>query len=75
MQYYTQADHKHAVEWLYPGGHLDSSVTILCSTNESVDIWNAISQGMNTSEEHILKSKDSFSEVDDMNGHLKKNAE
>jgi len=27
---------------------------------------------MNTSEEHILKSKDSFSEVDDMNGHLKK---
>jgi len=72
MNYYTQADHKHAVELLYPGGHLDSSVTILCSTNESVDMWNAIAQGINTSEEHILKSKDSFSEVDDMNGHLKK---
>ncbi len=61
-----------AVEWLYPGGHLDTSVTILCSTNESVDTWNAIAQGMNPSEEHILRSKDSFSEVDDINGHLKK---
>jgi hypothetical protein len=28
IQYYTQADHKHAVEWLYPGGHSDSSATI-----------------------------------------------
>ncbi len=72
MNYYTEADHKHAVEWLYPGGHLDSSVTILCSNNESVDMWNAIAQGMNSSEEHILRSKDSFSEVDDINGHLKK---
>ncbi len=27
---------------------------------------------MNSSEEHILRSKDSFSEVDDINGHLKK---
>ena len=35
-------------------------------------MWNAIAQGMNTSEEHILKSKDSFSEVDYVNGHLKK---
>jgi hypothetical protein len=60
------------VEWLYPEGHLDSSATILCSTIESVDTWNAIAQGMNTSEEHIVKSKDSFSEVDDINGHLKK---
>ena len=37
-----------------------------------LDMWNAIAQGMNTSEEHILKSKDSFSEVDYVNGHLKK---
>ena len=53
MQYYTQADHMSAVEWLYPGGHLDFSATILCSNNESVDTWNAIAQGMNSSEEHI----------------------
>ena len=33
---------------------------------------NAIAQGMNSSEEHILRSKDSFSKVDDINGHLKK---
>jgi len=57
----------------------DFSVTILCSNNESVDTWNAIAQGinaiaqgMNSSEEHILWSKDSFFEVDDINGHLRK---
>ena len=72
MQYYTQAHHMSALEWLYPGGQLDFSATILCSNNESVDTWNAIAQGMNSSEEHILRSKDSFSEVDDINGHLKK---
>jgi hypothetical protein len=30
MQYYTQAHHTSAVEWLYSGGHLDFSATILC---------------------------------------------
>jgi hypothetical protein len=34
--------------------------------------WNAIAQGMNSSEEHTLSLKDSFSKVDDPNGHLKK---
>jgi hypothetical protein len=43
----------------------------LCSNNISVDMWNAIAQGMNSSEEHILRSKDSSSEVDDIKGHLK----
>ena len=71
MQYYTEADYDRAVEWLYPGGQLDFSATILCSTNESVDMWNAVAQGMNPSEEHILRSKDCFSEVDDMKGHIK----
>ena len=71
MQYYTEADYNSAVEWLYPGGQLDFSATILCSTNESVDMWNAVAQGMNPSEEHILRSKDCFSEVDDMKGHIK----
>ncbi len=49
MQYYTQANHESAVEWLYPGGQLDFSATILCSNNISVDVWNAIAQGMNSS--------------------------
>ncbi len=71
MQYYTEADYDSAVEWLYPGSQLDFSATILCSNNESVNWWNAIAQGMNSSEEHILKSKDCFLEVDDINGHLK----
>ncbi len=43
-----------AVEWLYPGGHLDFSATILCSTNESVDTWNAIAQGMNQPSAHEI---------------------
>jgi hypothetical protein len=37
MKYYTEADHKSAVEWLYPGRQLDISATILCSNNASFD--------------------------------------
>jgi hypothetical protein len=42
VEYYTMADHAKAVEWLYPGGQLDFSATILCSYNESVDMLNAV---------------------------------
>ncbi len=48
MKYYKEADHKGAVEWLYPGGQLHFSATILCSNNAIVDMWNAIAQGMNS---------------------------
>jgi hypothetical protein len=44
----------------------------LCTTNTSVDTWNEIAQGLNTSEEHILTSKGTFAEEDHFNGHLKK---
>ncbi len=70
MKYYTEADHESAVEWLYPGRQLDFSATILCSNNASVDMWNVIAQGMNSSVEHTLRSKDSLSKVDDPKGHL-----
>jgi hypothetical protein len=50
MQYFTEADYNSAVEWLYPGGQLDFSATILWCNNASVDRWNAIAQGMNPSE-------------------------
>jgi hypothetical protein len=46
--------------------------TILCSNNESIDRWNAIVQRMNTGTEYKLMLRDSFEEVDDQNGHLKK---
>ena len=72
MKYYTEADHNDAVQWLYPGGQLDFSATILCCNNKSVDMWNSVAQKMNPSQEHILRSKDNFSEVDDPKGHLKK---
>ncbi len=69
MKYYTEADHKGAVEWLYPWGQLDFSATILCSNNASVDMWNTIAQGMNSSVEHTVRLKDSFSKVDEPKGH------
>ncbi len=47
MKYYTEADHKSAVDWLYPGAQLDFSATVLCSNNASVDMRNAVAQGMN----------------------------
>jgi ATP-dependent DNA helicase PIF1 len=70
MKYHTEVN--EAVEWLYPGRQLDFSATILCSNNNSVDMWNSIAQEMNPESEKKLLSKDSFSEVDDPNGHLKK---
>jgi len=57
MQYFTKAEYDSALEWLYPGGQLVFNATLLCCNNASVDQWNAIAQG--------------FSEVDDINGHLK----
>jgi hypothetical protein len=36
--FYTEADHKSAVEWLYPGGQLDFSATFFCSNNASVNM-------------------------------------
>ncbi len=72
MKYYIEADHKGAVEWLYPGRWLEFSATMLCSNNASVDMWNAVAQGMNSSVEHTLRSKDGFSEVNDPKGQLKK---
>ena len=72
MIYFTQTNHLDAVEWLFPGQQLDSNVTILCSKNTTVDMWNAIAQGLNTSKEHVLRSRDTFLEVDDPHGHIKK---
>ncbi len=72
MMYYTEAKHDDAVEWLYPGGQLDFSATILCCNNKSLNMWNAVAQEMNPSQEHMLRSKVSFTEADDTRGHLKK---
>jgi hypothetical protein len=35
-------------------------------------MWNAVAQKINPSQGHMLRSKDSFTEVDDPRGHLKK---
>ena len=79
LQYFIHTDtntdnsisvNNDAVNWLYPNNILDYNATILASTNESVDMWNTVAQNLNPHEKHILKSKDTFSEVDDVNGHI-----
>jgi hypothetical protein len=68
----NQATDNYALNWLYLNGNISYHETILCPNNESVDRWNANVQRMNTSIEYKLMSRDSFEEVDDQNGHLKK---
>lgn len=72
LNYFIDEEHEMAVEWLYPEGTLDFNATILCSTNESVDLWNTVAQDLNRNDAHLLRSKDTFSEVDDLHGHIKK---
>ncbi len=72
IPYFTEYQHAQAVSWLYPNGQLDPQTTILCSSNESVDRWNAIAQELNPHESVVLESKDTFSEVDDVKGLIKK---
>ena len=67
-----QVTENEAMNWLFPDGTVSYKETILCCTNESVDKWNGIVQAMNTGIEYRLLSKDSFEEVDDFKGHLKK---
>ncbi len=57
---------------MYPNGIIFYQETISCSNNESVDKWNSFVQRMNTGTEYKVMLRDSFEEVDDPNGHLKK---
>ncbi len=68
----NQVTENDALNWLNPNGIIFYQVTILCSNNESVYKWNAIVQKMNTGTKYKVMSRDSFEEVDDPNGHLKK---
>ncbi len=68
----NQVTENDALNWLYQNGVIFYHETILCSNNESVDKWNAIVQRMNTGTEYKDMLRDSFEEVDNPNGHLKK---
>jgi hypothetical protein len=68
----NQVTDNDALNWLYPNGNISYQDTILCSNNKCIDRWNVIVQRMNTITEYKLMSRDSFEEVDDQNGHLKK---
>jgi hypothetical protein len=76
LKYITITDQvrdNEALNWLYPNQTISHEETILCSNNESIDNWNTIIQLLNReSSIHTLYSKDSFEEVDDPNGYLRK---
>ncbi len=60
-----------------PSGTFDASIAlqsvILASTNDAVDRWNGIIQSLNNTEVvQQYYSRDSFDEVDDENGVLKR---
>ena len=63
-----------ALMWLYPNKYvMDEMVNkcILASTNEVVDIWNAVVQQLNSQEQfHELNSNDYLCDVDDPHGYL-----
>ena len=72
IQYFTENQHTMAVTWLYPDGQLNPQTTILCSSNDSVDHWNAVAQALNPNDSIMLRSKDTFAEVDDEKGLISK---
>ena len=64
-----------AIQWLYPAGysadHAAKNV-VLATTNVIVDEWNDRIAALNPNREHPpLVSHDSFTDVDDNNGHLR----
>ena len=65
-----------AIRWLYPTGFCPqraAEVSILATTNDSVEKWNSIIQDMNTSSDVVhLFSKDIFTEADDPYGKLQR---
>ena len=72
MNYFINTEQDRALDWLHPSQNLDFTATILCATNESVDMWNSVVQNMNSCVPKIILSKDTFSEVDDPHGHIQR---
>jgi hypothetical protein len=68
----NQVTDNDPLNWLYLNRNISYQEIILCFNNERVDRRNAIAQRMNTGTEYKLMSRNSFKEVDDPNGHLKK---
>jgi ABC-type oligopeptide transport system ATPase subunit len=67
-------DRTEAIDFLYPngfGGDDYTSVCVLASTNELVDVWNSAIQELNPNDSVDLLSQDNFNDVDDINGNLR----
>jgi len=66
---------ERALKFLYPPHgvttpQLAAKNVILATTNKIVDDWNDLIGARNTNQEHVLKSNDSFTDVDDTHGYL-----
>jgi hypothetical protein len=66
---------ERALTFLYPPHgvttpELAAKNVILATTNKIVDDWNDLIGARNTNQEHVLKSTDSFTDVDDRHGYL-----
>ena len=63
-----------AIKWLHPDGYSPAHAAkfvVLATTNKSVDEWNDFIGLTNPSPQHSpLLSKDTFTDVDDVHGHL-----
>jgi hypothetical protein len=76
LEYFENTTEHNAINWLYPNGFnpdLACCQSILTVTNESVDKWNNAVQNLNPNEKHILRSHDTFADVDDPHGFLQQN--
>ena len=63
-----------AIKWLHPEGYSPAHAAkfvVLATTNKSVDEWNDFIGLTNPNHQHApLLSKDTFTDVDDVHGHL-----
>jgi hypothetical protein len=73
IPYYIETSVENALQFLYPTGFNMSAMikcSILAATNEQVDTWNKRVQLLNSSETHVLESKDKLLQVDDPHAYL-----
>lgn len=70
---HTEDEMDDALQFLYPEGFVPETATtncVLSATNKAGNLWNAAIQKLNPESEHIYRSHDKLSEVDDPNSTL-----
>jgi hypothetical protein len=76
VEYFSDDKLEESLQWLFPDGFDPAQACdqcILTVTNDSVDKWNQAVQDMNPNEAKVLRSHDTFADVDDPKGFLQRN--